>query len=55
MKAKFADRLDQRYLERREQVMSYEDLEKIRSDRAMKAAAKEAKKGDTVSKRRHNQ
>lgn len=34
-------------------VMSYEDLEKARADRAVKEAAKEAKKADTVGKRRY--
>ena len=34
--------------------MSYEDLKKARANRAIKEAAKEAKKADTVGKRRHN-
>lgn len=35
-------------------VMSYEDLENVRANRAIKEAAKEAKKVDTAGKRRHD-
>lgn len=38
----------------RAKVMSYEDLEKARANRATKEAAKEAKRADTVGKRGHD-